>query len=1008
MKLGRKLVAILVALMAAMLLTSCLIAGYVVVAGFAQLEVHRLRLNVERAKAAIDLRMDQLVSTSADWAHWDDTYGFAQDANPAYVEANLQPQALRNLGLDVFAIARTDGRLLWSGVLTADGQVESMPEAVREAMGPGGALFSPASETAWISGLIPTPRGVMLTVSRPILTSQVTGPPTGLLVMGQLLNATEAGKLGRSLRMAIAFADPDRMARQDEHETAWLALRNGTPIAVQSRGWRTISGYMLLPDLTGAPALVLRVDMPRDIYLQGLRSYALLAGLILFTGLVFTAALVWFLHSIVLARIDSLRTQVGGVHLLEGRRPVPVALPGADELSTLAADVNQMVQREYESSYKILASEQQHAWLFSQMLVGFAVHELVCDETGAPRDYRFLRVNPAFERMTGLKAADVMGRTVLEVLPRTETFWIETYGKVVQTGNPVFFEQYSQAFDKHFEVSGFRTGPNQFAVMFTDITARKRSSERIRELLDESNRSRAALLSILEDAKRTHEALTESKASYRELFENMPSGYAHCRMLFRDGAPVDFEILSVNAATARITGLTGLAGRRVSEVLPMLGRNNPEVFEHLGRVATTGEPKAFETFVPELGIWFSIVAHCPRPEEFVAMFNDITERKKLEAQVLRTQRLESVGRLASGIAHDLNNILTPVLMAPPLLREAIQDPAALSLVDSVEASAHRGAAIIKQLLLFGRGTGGQRTAVSLRGVTRDMMKFIEETFPKNIRAEATLPADLALVSGDPTQLHQVLMNLCVNARDAMPDGGSLHIVLRSVEVTPAMAAANPGARTGPHIEWVVSDSGNGIEGSHLDKIFDPFFTTKPPGEGTGLGLSTSLAIVRAHEGFIQVESLPDQGTTFRVFLPALNAPLPQPADSAPSAVPRGHGECILVVDDEEQVRTITCRILDRNGYRCVCAADGAAALDQLERRGESVRVVVTDLMMPGIDGAELIRRIRTFHPDLPIIAMSGVFTSIDPMVKKHARLFLQKPCDPQQVLTGLRQALGAS
>ena len=256
-----------------------------------------------------------------------------------------------------------------------------------------------------------------------------------------------------------------------------------------------------------------------------------------------------------------------------------------------------------------------------------------------------------------------------------------------------------------------------------------------------------------------------------------------------------------------------------------------------------------------------------RPQKVVGAWTNITERKELETHLLRTQRLESVGRLASGIAHDLNNILAPMLMAPPLLRDAIQDPELRNMLDLVETNAQRGSNIIKQLLTFGRGLEGERVPVQLRALVTDMLGIIRETFHKNIITRRETPADAWLVIGDATQLHQVLMNLCVNARDAMPEGGTLTLKLENCEFDESFARLTPGAQPGRYVCLSVTDTGQGIAPEHLDKIFEPFFTTKPEGQGTGLGLFTSAEIVRRHGSRIRVESRPGGGAVFGFDLP---------------------------------------------------------------------------------------------------------------------------------------------
>ncbi len=395
---------------------------------------------------------------------------------------------------------------------------------------------------------------------------------------------------------------------------------------------------------------------------------------------------------------------------------------------------------------------------------------------------------------------------------------------------------------------------------------------------------------------------------------------------------------------------------------------------------------------------------------FIAIKQDITGRRRLQEQALRSQRLESVGRLAGGIAHDLNNILAPVLMAPAILRETVTDDAGREILDAIEVSATRGAAIIRQLLTFSRGgTPGERAPVQLRLIVREMIAIIGETFPKNIHTRTDIHSDPWPVEADATQLHQVLMNLCVNSRDAMPGGGMLTIALENVELDEAAVAGHADAAPGPHVLLGVFDTGHGIAPEHLDKVFDPFFTTKELGKGTGLGLPTVLGIVNGHRGFVDVRSRPGAGTQVRIYLPAA------PGATAPAAAmpeelpPRGRGELILVVDDEENVRRMTRSILERHGYRVLVAADGAEALARFQQHRATIQLVLTDLLMPFMDGATLIRAIHEVDPAMRMLAVSGHASESEPLhIGPDVVAFLPKPYLRPALLTGVAQALAAS
>jgi PAS domain S-box-containing protein len=408
--------------------------------------------------------------------------------------------------------------------------------------------------------------------------------------------------------------------------------------------------------------------------------------------------------------------------------------------------------------------------------------------------------------------------------------------------------------------------------------------------------------------------------------------------------------------------------------------------------------------------WALIRDAAGQPQDILVTNTDITDQKRLEDQFLRAQRMESVGTLAGGVAHDLNNILTPILMATEVFRPVVQGTDHEPVLDMLTDSVHRGAGIVRQLLMFGRGVTGQSADLQPRSLIKEMAKVIKETFPKNIAFEQRLTTDLWLIHADPTQIHQVLMNLCVNARDAMPDGGDLTITAENVTLDEFFVEANPEAKLGRYVLLQVSDTGTGIPLAILDRIFDPFFTTKEQGKGTGLGLSTVLGIVKGHGGFVQVCTSPTEGTTFKVYLPASESATVQPATSQLSHLPRGNAELVLVVDDEEAIRNVARRILEKNGYRVIVATNGAEGLVTYAHNMDLIRVVLTDMMMPAMDGVTLIRSLRSYTPELPIIAMSGLLEQEQESAKSGAKIdgFISKPFSSERLLVALHEVLSSA
>ena len=389
---------------------------------------------------------------------------------------------------------------------------------------------------------------------------------------------------------------------------------------------------------------------------------------------------------------------------------------------------------------------------------------------------------------------------------------------------------------------------------------------------------------------------------------------------------------------------------------------------------------------------------------------DITEKKQLQTQLLRAQRLESIGALAGGIAHDLNNILAPILMVGPLLRQTASDPDSRRMLDSVEACAQRGTNIIKQLLTFARGKPASRAPVPVRHFLNEMHKLICETFPRNVRSYVNVPKDLWFISGDVTQIHQALMNLCVNARDAMPGGGTLTLAAENVTLDETSTALAPEAEPGAYVRVSVTDTGLGIAAEHLDHIFDPFFTTKEVGKGTGLGLSTVLGIMRGHGGFVRVNSRVGQGTTFELYLPVSREAEGADTVGPDLLSPRGQGEVILVVDDEATVLDLLCCALERHGYQVLTARDGAEALVLFGQHRSKVRAVITDMMMPGMDGPKLVEALRHLDGRLPILGMTGLAEQADMkgLADLPLQVLLTKPFTVVKVLAVLSQALAWS
>lgn len=385
------------------------------------------------------------------------------------------------------------------------------------------------------------------------------------------------------------------------------------------------------------------------------------------------------------------------------------------------------------------------------------------------------------------------------------------------------------------------------------------------------------------------------------------------------------------------------------------------------------------------------------------------EKAQLQQRLLRADRLESLGQLAAGIAHDLNNILLPIMMAAEVLPDSVHGADGHELLETIRTSVERGAKVLKQLLAFGRGTSGEREALRLVTAIREVSGLIRETFPRGITLSSDVSAPEAEVLADHTQIQQILLNLCVNARDAMPQGGELTLGLTQREVDRETASQYPGSQPGPHAVLSVKDTGSGIAPDELERIFDPFYTTKPIDQGTGLGLSSVLGIAKGHGGFIQVDSTPGVGSEFRVFLPIARGA--EPVASRPAGErrrPTSDG-VVLLVDDEPTVRHVLRAGLSRVGYRVLEASDGQSGLERFRADGPRIGALVVDLSMPRLDGLGLIRGIRADGSALPVIAMMGVAPAdqVRELKALGVQHFLQKPFGLDDLFRALAPIFGS-
>ena len=599
------------------------------------------------------------------------------------------------------------------------------------------------------------------------------------------------------------------------------------------------------------------------------------------------------------------------------------------------------------------------------------------------RQGNILSANTAFCTLTGYTAEEVRGRT--PALLKSGMHGAAFYGQIWQTvcdgriwrGEITNRRKDGTLYQEDMTVTPVRAADGaitHFIAIKQDITARKQAEARIRE--------QAALLDQTQDA-----------------------------VLVRD---LEHRILYWNKGAERIYGWTSaeVLGRFVHDTIY---RGGDDFAAAMGKLHGDGSWSGELDHVTKDGTqlmvesrWTLLCDENGTPKSVLTVNTDVTERKKIEQQFLRAQRLESIGTLAGGIAHDLNNLLAPIVMGVDLLKQFGGNPRSLPVLENMARSAKRGTDLVRQVLTFARGVEGTRVALPILPIVREIESIAASTFPKNIVIRAVIAPDLWLVTADASQINQVLLNLCVNARDAMPEGGRLDIAAANVEIDEQYSIMDRGVASGRYVMIQVTDSGTGMPQSVIDHIFEPFFTTKEIGKGTGLGLSTVMGIVRSHGGFVNVYSEPGKGSVFKTYLPAL----PEGAgeivpDPETESLPRGNGELILVVDDEASILEITQQTLDMFGYKVITAEDGAQAIGLYAMQREAIAVVITDMMMPVMDGPGLIAALRRINPEVGIIAASGLNANGNAVRAATAGVkhFLAKPYSAETMLKMMKTVL---
>ncbi len=623
---------------------------------------------------------------------------------------------------------------------------------------------------------------------------------------------------------------------------------------------------------------------------------------------------------------------------------------------------------------KLSASEENYRLLFSNMRSGFAVHEIVVDENHKPVDYIFLEVNDAFESLTGLKRADLIGRKATEVLPGIQNDpadWVAKYGIVALTGEEIRFEQYAEPLKKWFSVYAFRQRAKQFAVIFEDIT----------------------------DRKKAEEAVEESEAKYRQVVET-----ALDAIFITD---IQGYFVDVNPMACKMTGYQRdeLIGLRFLE---MTGTDEIEKnrvgFEQLGSkgslfIEFQRAKRKDGTFFPA-----ELNAVTMADGRVLGILRDTSERKQLEAQLQQAQKMESVGTLAGGIAHNFNNLLQVIMgNTSRLLSETEPSHPHHKILTTINSRVEKGSELTSQLLDFARGGMYQVKPTNLSMLLL-RTSYLFGSAHGGISIHKELETELWLSRVDQKQIEQVLLNLFVNSQEAMPHGGELFVKSENVTLDETFSKIYE-VMPGRYVKMSVRDTGTGMDQETLGRIFEPFFTTKEMATGSGLGLASAYGIIKNHGGIISVDSEVGKGTTFDIYLPATDERIVGNKVETKEEL-EGAGT-ILFVDDDEDLIDLGRGVLKMLGYEVLSAGSGKEALEVYEKNRGGVVLVILDMIMPGMGGGETFDRLRELNPNVKVLLSSGYSLEGEAteIMARGCDGFIQKPFDPDALSEQIHKIL---
>jgi PAS domain S-box-containing protein len=984
MTLRRRILLIIGVTLVALIVGLYGVSSSILLKDFARLERRDVASDVRRLQSAVGNEVANLNAEAAEWAEWDDTYQFIQDRNKNYIRSNLNETMLANVRLNLVVFLNREGQVVWSkGLDLRTEKATPITESFLGLLKTKSALAEHPNTASVRAGVLLLPEGVTLVVSRPIVTSQRTGPVRGTLILGRFLDAMVMKRLADTTHLTTTVWRVDDPKLPADFRQAWAMIPNAKTVYVHRLQGDLVGGYTLWNDVFGKPALLLRVEMPREIFAQGQATIRYLVTLLLVIGLCFGGGMMVLMERLVLRRLARLIADVDRIGT-SSDVTARVATVGRDEMAGLAKALNKMLDAVQHSQGNLQESQRQ---LFTLManLPGL-VYRCRHDE-----DWVIEFASEGCFELTGYHPQDLVNNNTISykqlIHPDDRDRVCREVLDAVAAGRP-YQLQYSittaQGKTRCVWEQGRGVAPPNGKVEFlegfiSDVTQQKLAADRLR--LQGTALESAANAIVLTD---------------------------------RDGV-----IEWVNPAFTKLTGYTfsEAYGERLS--ILKSGRHEPAFYEELWQTILAGEVWHGELINrrKDGALYTERMTIAPVTNDrgevahFIAIKEDITEQKRLQEQFLQAQKVEAVGRLAGGVAHDFNNILTAISgYTELLLRKLAANDPLFRLAEQIRKSTERASGLTRQLLAFSRKQALQPRVLDLSNVVTDIEKMLRRLIGEDIELHTIRGAAVGNVKADPAQVEQVIMNLAVNARDAMPKGGKLIIEVARATLSEEYTRRYRDVQPGEYVMLAVTDTGTGMTEEVKAHIFEPFFTTKPQGKGTGLGLATCYGIVKQSGGHISVHSELGRGTTFKIYLPRVDADVdPRPERPKLRELPTGR-ETILVAEDEPRVRELTVDILRNLGYQVIEAGSGEEGVRLAqEKPNQKIDLLFTDVVMPQMDGKQLADWFGTARPETKVLFTSGY--TADAIIRhgifEDRIAFLEKPFTPEVLAQRVRDVLDA-